>query len=159
MNLLKYDTIIFDLDFTIWDGCRQKFWAKLLIPPYSVADNRIYDVLGDYIKLQNGIEEVIQKLSRMRKNIGFASIGALEDIKFDHQPSVQLLKLWGLYDYFNYPSILVYKTIDKIPLLKPSGKTLYIDDDPIQLEKAKKFHGDKLDILDRNNFVNWKDLI
>jgi hypothetical protein len=159
MTLLDYDTVIFDLDYTIWDGCRNSFWAKYLIPPYVLTKNKIYDVNGNFIELQDGIAEILSALFLENKFIGFASIGGLLDVEFENQPSIIFLNLYGIYKYFNYQKLLLYKTEKKASLLIPYKKTLYIDDSIDQLQDVHNIHQDSIDILNRHNFINWKDIL
>jgi len=158
MKLSEYDTIIFDLDFTIWDGCRPGFWAKLLQPPYTRSFDRIYGSNDEYVDLHHSFESIISELSRQGKNLGFASLGALPKVPYEEQPSIILLKMFKIYDYFQFNRILVYRDFSKTRHITPLGKTLYIDDAPEQLKEAKEFHSD-IFTLDRKSFVNWRDIV
>jgi predicted phosphatase len=157
--LLKYDTIIFDLDFTIWNGCEPKYWAKLLIPPFKLNGRCIYGTDGKFIQFQDNIEDVLRMLHSANKNVGFASIGALENVLYNMQPSIVALQMFNIYQYFNYQTIMVFKTYRKAIALKPKGNTLFIDDDDNQLMDAKQTHGDNITVLDRKSFHSWKDLL
>lgn len=157
--LLDYDTIIVDLDFTIWDGYKSQYWARLLEPPFKLEGNRFSGVHSDHIDFHDGIFETLKALHDNKKNIGFASRGAADNVLYNNQPSIIALKSFGIYDYFNYQKILVTKTINKIPLLKPLGKTIYIDDNNGELEKVSAIHGNTIDIINRNTFNNWWSIL
>ena len=157
--LLDYDTIILDLDFTIWTGCKPAFWAKLLEPPYKIDGYRFYGAGNTYIELHSGIQDVLKILYENKKNIGFASRGALNDIPWMSQPSIMALNEFKIHYYFNYQKILVFKTVDKIPFLKPLGKTIYIDDNEDELKRVISMHGDKIDVINRNTFNNWRSIL
>jgi len=158
--LLDYDTILFDLDFTIWDGCKPLFWARLLQPPFRLDGRKFYDgISSDHITLQAGIDEVLKILSDNKRNLGFASRGGAENIEYNKQPTIIALKAFGIYKYFNYQKILVHRTVNKAALLEPSGKTLYIDDNNDDLEKVIAIHGNLIDTLNRNSFQDWRSMI
>lgn len=158
--LLDYDTILLDLDFTVWDGCKPLFWARLLEPPFRLDGKKFYSGhSSDHITLQDGIDEVLKVLFANEKNIGFASRGGADDIDYNHQPTVIALQAFGIYKYFNYQKILVHRTVNKARLLEPSGNTLYIDDNPDDLLKVKEIHGDTIKLLNRNEFNNWRDIL
>jgi predicted phosphatase len=159
MKLLDYDTIITDLDNTIWDGYKPYFWAKLLKLPYTLQGRQVTGAGYEAILLQQDVKEVFTVLFTKNINLGFASIGGLENTSLEKQPSVILLKMFGLYDLFLYQKILVFKTERKSLLINPQGKTLYIDDSTEQLKDVRLVHGDTIDLLHRHSFKNWKDLL
>jgi hypothetical protein len=159
MKLLQYDTIIFDLDYTIWEGCRPQFWAKCLVKPYTLINDTVRDVNDDYIVFHPGIKEVLNILSLLNKKLGFASIGGLENTPIDAQPSIEIMKLYEIYQLFTYQKIIVYKTQNKASLIKPYEKTLYIDDDIEILKKVRQEHSLSIDVLNRNSFKDWRDIL
>ena len=77
IDLLKYDTIIFDLDFTLWNGCEPKFWAKCLEEPYHRSGRYIFGMDSKWITLQEGVPEILKKLNENGINLGFITIGGL----------------------------------------------------------------------------------
>jgi predicted phosphatase len=159
MKLLSFDTIIFDLDFTVWDGYKPLFWAKLLKSPYKLDGNKFYGISEEYIQLQDNISEILKILYGNKKNIGFASRGADEHAKYEDQPTIIALKSFGIYKYFNYQKILVFKDVNKASLLKPLGNTVYIDDNSEDLKQVHMIHGDSIKIINRNAFNNWRSII
>lgn len=158
MKLFDFDTIIFDLDFTIWDGCEKEFWAKLLTFPFRLNDRTIYDTKNKFIKLHKGIEFVLFNLYENKINLGFLSIGGLQEIHHESQPSVICLRMFDIYKYFNHQKTIIYKTERKSNFIIPKNKTLFIDDNEIVLTDVKKFHP-QITVLNRYDFKNWEDII
>jgi len=158
MKINSFDTIIFDLDFTIWDGCEEKYWAKYLTFPYTIKDNKIHGSDSKYVKLHEDIKLVLSELHKLNKNIGFITLGGLLNIPDDDQPVTHCLKMFDIYKYFNHQKTILYKTDIKSKYLVKSGKTIFIDDSPINLEDMKKSHPDVVS-LDRFSFKNWKELL
>jgi predicted phosphatase len=158
--LEKYDTVIFDLDGTIWDVLSAKgegMGAYETKPPYKlVAPYIILDSEDNVIQLQKGIQDMLDLLDLTGKDIGIMSRG--EDINkpFEAQPSTQLLKKFDIYKYFNYK--IIYKAFgDKSQYVRPRGVTLFIDDDKSNVDNVNK-RGD-VDVLWRKAFKNWLDLL
>lgn len=158
MNLLKYNTVILDLDCTIWDGCEPKFWAKLLIPPLTLKENSIYDSFKNYITLQNNVDTVIKYLRNNNINVGFLSVGGLVDVPYEKQPSIMCLAMFNLLNFFNYQKTIVFRNNKKSEFFIPNGKTLFIDDDNEKLNDIK-FNFPEVDVLSRYSFKNWMDLL
>lgn len=158
MDLLKYDTIILDLDLTVWTGIEPTFWAKLLQFPFQLVEDIIVGSDGKYIKLHEGFRDVIQKLSDANINLGFLSVGGLQYIPYESQPSVICLRLYQIHDYFKYQRTIVYRDEIKSKYFKPKGKTLFIDDNAANLLDVKEIFRD-VDVLNRYDFKNWKDLL
>lgn len=158
IKLKNFDTIIFDLDFTLWDGCEKDFWAKKLKHPINLEKNYIFDSEGKFIKLQNGVAEMLRVLEKENKNIGFITRGGLLKTKDEDQPPIKCLKLFGIFDFFNYEKIVLFKTDIKSKYLKPFGKTIYIDDNPIDLNDISDHHKGT-HVINRNNFLNWEDIL
>jgi hypothetical protein len=158
MKLLDFDTIIFDLDFTIWDGCEKGFWAKLLTFPFRLDGRTIYDTEKRYIKFHEGIETVLFNLNKHKINTGFLSIGGLQEVHHESQPSIICLRMFGIYEYFNYQKTITYKTEQKSKHIIPRGKTLFIDDNESMLIDVKNTHP-QITVLNRYDFKNWEDII
>lgn len=158
MNLLTYNTVILDLDFTIWDGCEPKFWAKLLIPPLTLKGMSIYDSFQKYITLQNNVELVLKELRSNNINVGFLSVGGVLDVPYESQTSVICLKMFNLLDHFNYKNFIVYKDVKKSTCFTSIGKSIFIDDNDDNL-KDIKLHFPHVDVLSRFSFKNWIDLV
>jgi predicted phosphatase len=158
IKIKNYDTVIFDLDFTLWDGCEKDFWAKKLKHPIRLQKNCIFDSDNKFIKLQDGVIEMLEFLTRENKKIGFITRGGLLETKYEDQPPVICLKLFKIFCFFNYEKVILYKTDIKSKYLKSFGKTIYIDDNPIDLNDIASTHR-HVSTLDRNSFLKWKDLI
>lgn len=158
IKLKNFDTIIFDLDFTLWDGCEKDFWAKKLKHPINLNKNRIFGSDNKFIELQHGVPEMLKALENQNKNIGFITRGGLLETKYEDQPPIVCLKLFGIFDFFNYEKIVLFRTDTKSKYLKPFGKTIYIDDNPLDLNDISSAH-QGVSVLDRNSFSKWKDLI
>lgn len=158
MNLNTFDTIIFDLDFTIWDGCEDKYWAKYLKFPYTIDDRKIYGSDQKYIEFHEDIKDVLAILYTSNKNLGFITLGGLLDVSDEDQPVTHCLKMYDVYKYFNHQKTILYKTDLKSKYLKKLGRTIFIDDAPNNLEDVSKIHPDVI-TLNRLSFKNWKELL
>lgn len=158
MNLNTFDTIIFDLDFTIWDGCEDKYWAKYLKFPYTIDDRKIYGSDQKYIEFHEDIKDVLAILYTSNKNLGFITLGGLLDVSDEDQPVTHCLKMYDVYKYFNHQKTILYKTDLKGKYLKKLGRTIFIDDAPNNLEDVSKIHPDVI-TLNRLSFKNWKELL
>lgn len=154
-----FDTIILDLDFTIWHGCRDKFWAKSLQFPIKRDKRIIFDKNGDYITLDVGIDTFLIKLTELNKNIGFITRGGFLDTKFDDQPSIICLKEYGIFNHFNYNCHVLYKDDYKSDVFQPLDKTLFIDDNERDLSDINSVGYKNTTVLNRNSFKKWKELL
>lgn len=156
----KYDIFIFDLDKTIWDTYNvhdDSIWAKQLIPPYCLEENKVVDDVFSYCILKPGIEEYLNFLLRSEKKIGFLSNGEHWGLSYEKQPSVSVLKIFGLYDLFNFESFLIYKTLSKCDQLKNFGTCILFDDNEKVLKEASKL--ENVQAIDSKKINNWCDLI
>lgn len=163
----RYRTIIFDLDKTLWQATTpngDSIGAYETTSPYSLKDSRtIVDIKGNVIELQEGVREMLALLNENDKNLGIMSRGEkLLDVNmrlsapFEAQPSTQLLKKFDIYKYFNY--VIIYKAFaEKIQYVRPSGLTLFIDDDRQWIDQVKQ--RDDIDVLWRGAFSTWQSLI
>lgn len=158
MNILNYNTIILDLDFTIWNGYQPKFWAKLLSFPYALENNKIYDIEKKYIEFHDGIFDVLNILRNNNINVGFLSVGGIPNIHFESQPSIICMRMYGIFNHFNYKNFIGYKTEIKSKHIIPHGKTLFIDDTEENLIDIRT-NCPSIDTLNRNQFDKWKDLV
>ena len=153
--------IIFDLDLTIWECFDKKgnnIWAKQLIPPFKFEKGIIYDDVGSNCSLRRGILEYIRWLYDKNNTISYCSIGAYKNLPSIYQPSILLLKKYDLMKFFNGPSILEYKTFDKINYLKKiNEKSIFYDDNDKILEKA--FGLENITPIDAKKIMNWEKLI
>jgi predicted phosphatase len=157
MNLLNYDTIFFDLDWTIWYGIRPLFYPKSMTFPYRVNDDKVLDVNGDFIELFPKTREMLSFLREKNKNLGFITRGGLLNCGFDSQPPVICLRLFKLYDYFNIESYALWLEDRKSRVIKQIGKTLFIDDSDKDLEDMRTNRPD-IHVLDRKTVQNWSEI-
>ena len=164
--LEKYQTVVFDLDRTLWNCFNPKgeeIAGYQTTPPYVLqSKNIVVDIKGNIIQLQEGVRELIEDLDNCNKNLGAMSRGEkLVDVErrisvpFSAQPSIMLLKKFDLYKYFNH-GVVIKSFVDKKFYVKPLGKTLFIDDDRRWLENVNE--REDVDVLGRNSFTNWEDL-
>jgi len=158
IKLIEFETIIFDLDFTIWDGCDKDFWAKKLQFPVRRENNLIIDNDGKHIKLQDGIVEILSFLKANNKKLGFLTRGGLLETEYSDQPSIKCLNLFGIFNMFNHQKTVLYRTDLKSKYIKPIGKTIFIDDNEIDLTDMKENQPNVFS-LDRNSFNEWQDLL
>ncbi len=158
MKLNDFDTIIFDLDFTVWNGCRDKYWGKNLISPLNLQGRRITGSDGDSIEFQEGIKEVITFLHEHNKRIGFITLGGLLTVDYDQEPVVECLKMYGIYKYFNHQKTVLFKTDKKSRHIIKNGKTIFIDDNEEVLSDIRDNCPD-ITAVNRYSFANWKELI
>ena len=135
----EYETLIFDLDGTLWDcfkpdGTGEGAYATN--PPYKLQDrDHIIDVNGYTIKLQEGVREFLSILYDNDINMGimskgekFSDLTTLTSVPYEYQPSIMILKKFDIYKYFNH-DIILKGFVNKSEYIKPLGKTLFIDDE------------------------------
>ena len=150
-----YDTYIFDLDDTLWSG----HWAKMLVGNFITKHPLIIeDELENKLTLKYGVKNFLKEKSKVSK-IGFVSRGGLIDIDKHDQPSIKVLRTFGILDYFNYCRHTIYKTEDKSKYVNPSGHTLYVDDNENDLNDVREKNKDtifansaSLDTINANEF-------
>lgn len=152
---------MFDLDRTVFDThtkMGEPIWAKQMINPLVNLDaNTIRDDCFSLCKLQSGIRSVLIYLQIHDKKIGFISRGGIFDLDYEKQPSVLLLKKFGIYDYFSYKRILLYKDDNKADQLSGIGSCVFFDDMDRDLDSARKLGG--IEVCDRKQFETWEDLL
>jgi hypothetical protein len=146
--------IWFDLDKTLWNSYNfngDEFFAKNVRNPKYVDHLRttVYGELG-IIKLQVGVHSIIEALSQ-DYSIGIISLGGLQGVSLELQPSYKALELFGLLKYIS-KIVLTYKDGNKGELLNGEKVSLVIDDDPTQLVSmsSKGFN-----VLDRAELKDW----
>ena len=154
---MKIDKFVFDLDRTIWDTydiTGRPIWAKQMLPPYEKAGDKIMDDVGSYCVLRTGFRDYIQDLSDRGVKIGFISVGAIKDYEDEFQPSIQMLKIFGIYDLFNSEKVLAYKKESKLQHLRNCKVCYYFDDDEKYLSDAKEVKD--VSEFDSKEITDWK---
>lgn len=148
-----------DLDKTIWNcyssNLITEIWAKQLIGNVQLIptnSNVCYDEKGNICRLQEGFREFCERY-HSSINLNIISAGAHPSFSWSNQPSVKLLKTFGLYNYL-CNIILDYKTLKKGLLLKnlSSSQNILVDDDLAQLSLAKE---NGIRVIDRSTFETW----
>ena len=156
----KYDTVIFDLDGTLFDCYTPEgdgIGAYATMYPYKlISPDIVQDVDNNIIILQRGARKVLNLLDLDGINMGVVSSGEKDDTPFSAQPSIMLLKKFNIYKYFNY-DIITKRNIKKEDYVKPLGRTLFIDNTSSIVEEVEK--RDLVDVLRRDAFKHWEDLI
>ena len=157
----EYDTFMFDLDRTVFDTFTkggEPIWAKQMIQPLKRFDeDLVVDDCESECVLQPGIRQVLDYLKSKNKKIGFISRGGVFNEEYEKQPSILLLKAFGILHYFSYIKLLFYKDEIKANHLSKIGKCVFFDDMDKDLEAARKVDGIK--VYDRKVFDNWDDLL
>lgn len=157
-NLIKeYDHFIFDLDGTLWYGLDKygnEIFAKQMLFPLHKKDNEdiIEDDVGSSIILRPDVKSYLKLLSENKKKISYLSKGAIKDSIW--QPSEICLSLLEINDYFNFCTILKYKTFSKVEWLKLMGKCVYFNDNLEENETFKDI--ENVLVLNPNR---WSDLL
>ena len=153
--------IVFDLDRTIWD-CYDKYgnqiWAKQLIKPFTLEDGKIIDDVGSVCFLMKGIYSYIKWLNDNKETICYCSVGRYQNLPDEFQPSINILKVFNLFNFFNGPSILEYKTFSKnIFLEKIKEPSIFYDDNETFLKSVSKIKNFK--VKDAKLIKDWEKLI
>lgn len=152
--------IYFDLDGTIWNTYNkfgQPIWARQMIAPYNLIDNfTIQDDCLSICKLDTDIIDFLKKISLHK--ISYISRGGNLHVLNEEQPSVKLLKLFNIYEFFSDSKILLHKNQIKYEHIKINAdKVFFIDDSNEELEKMKTAHPSII-CINRNSFTSWKNL-
>ena len=154
---------IFDLDDTIWDCFSSEVSAtfgKHLTPPFRAEGDTVVDSKLSVCYLHEGVKSILENLRADSQDVGFLSLGAKPQTAMEEQPSVLLLKAFGIYKFFNAEKILDYyldendMRITKERYLKDIGPCVFIDDDDTMLESARNVPGVKA--IDRKTMGSWK---
>ena len=152
---------VFDIDRTLItseDEYGSLIWLKNMEPPFiNVDEATVRDRNGATAVLHKGTREVLEHLAEQDKQIGFLSAGALLDVQYEKQPSVILMKMFGIYDYFNSHKILEYKTVKKEEHLKDFEECVFFDDAEHHIVPALKL--DNVIVVDRKSFTDWRQLL
>jgi len=160
LDYQKEDTFVFDLDKTVWDTFSvhgYSIWAKQMVPPYSLEQNRIIDDVYSYCVLRPGIRRYLDFLRSNGKKVGFLSSGFLMNTEYDKQPSVNILKMFGIYEFFNFEKILLYKTYSKKDYLCKFDNCVFFDDNDEIIQEVSTLGNVK--IVDSKKILDWSKLI
>ena len=155
-----YDIFMFDLDRTVFDTFTKKsepIWAKQMIQPLEKLDkDSVKDDCESKCILQPGIRSVLRHLKSKNKKVGFISRGGVFNLEYEKQPSIILLKMFDIYDYFSFKKLMLYKTDVKAINLSEIGRCVFFDDMDKDLEAARKI--DNVKVIDRKQFQSWEDI-
>ena len=125
-----------------------------MLPPYQKDGDMIIDDVGSYCVLRKGFKQYILELSEKNAEIGFISVGAIKNYNDKLQPSIAMLKIFGIYDLFNAEKVLVYKEESKLNYLKKCEVCYYFDDDKKHLDVAAKISD--VTEFDSKKIIDWK---
>jgi len=160
--LEPYDTIIFDLDGTLWNCFTEEgegIGAYEMQPPFElITGDTAVDINNKICRLHAGVRKFLKVLDEHDVNMGIISRGEVLNRPFGAQPSTMLLKLFDIYKYFNLP-IVLKMGIDKGDYISPLEKTLFIDDEEYNIENVERKWGYKIDTLHRHQFNTWEQLL
>ena len=157
---------IFDLDNTLWDCSSSdgtSIFAKHMIPPFEDKDGVVLDGVNSVCRLHDGVKSFLSDLRKNSHSIGFLSVGAKFKTSMEEQPSVLLLKAFGIYELFDAEKILDYyldednNKITKECYLKDIGPCVFVDDDDRMLESAKRVVG--VSVVDRKMIKYWTEIL
>ena len=157
---------IFDLDNTLWDCSSSNgisIFAKHMIPPFVEKNGVIVDSENSICCLHAGVKSFLSELRRSSHSVGFLSVGARLKIRMEEQPSVLLLKAFGIYELFDAEKILDYyldednNRVTKECYLKDIGPCVFVDDDDRMLESAKRVLGVRT--VDRKTMKSWTEIL
>jgi len=158
----EYDTFMFDLDRTVFDTFTKKgepIWAKQMIQPFisQHLGEVVIDDCESQCEIQPGIRSVLRYLKSNNKKVGFISRGGVFNLEYEKQPSILLLKAFGILNYFSYIKLMLYKTDIKANHLSKIGKCVFFDDMDKDLDAARKISD--ITVIDRKEFNQWGDLL
>lgn len=149
---------IFDLDKTIWDTQDKhgnSIWAKQLIFPFNyLKANKVMDDVYSHCTLRKGVKYYIKKLYESNHQIGFISNARHHNFPDKYQPSLELLKLFGIWDYFNSIKILQYKTESKAKHLGKFNEPVIFYDDDIKIRSEVSYLSN-VTVIDSSTIFDW----
>jgi len=159
--LEKGKLYVFDIDrtfITTYNSDGELIWLKNMEGPYErVSDNVVVGSNGTKAVLHEGVEKVLKHLQDQGKNIAFLSVGGLLDVDYYDQPSVKIMKLFGIHSYFNHERLLLYKTARKDTVLQHLPPSIFFDDDEKHLVATLRL--DNVTVVDRKSFTSWEQLL
>ena len=157
----KSGLFIFDIDRTLIDAYNsagEPIWIKNMKKPYRLINpSCIEDAVGSKCELQDGVREFLSLLSGVGKELGFLSVGGMLEAAEEDQPSIIILKMFGLFKQFDGPKILLYKTARKDEHLKKYEDCVFFDDDEKHISAAQKL--DNVCVVPRHDFETWRSLL
>lgn len=155
--------IYFDLDKTLWDTHDKhgnEIWAKQMIHPFKLIDkNTIEDDVFSRCILRKNVREFLKFLKKNKYKFSFISNARYFNLPDTLQPSLLLLKRFGIFNFFSKPNFLIYKNKKKKNFLKLNKKKNYIlfDDNKEILSSFKKI--DNMKPINSININDWKTQI
>jgi|TARA_Y100001963_G_scaffold142575_1_gene212362 FMN phosphatase YigB (HAD superfamily) len=159
--LEKSPLYVFDIDRTLittFDFKGDKIWLKNMKPPFVALDDFIIKGANEtYAVLDIGVREVLSHLENQNKKIAFLSVGAQQNVEYDLQPTIHILKLFNIYHYFNDQKHILYKTAKKDEVLRHMGECVFFDDNNKHLLEA--FGLNNVTAVDRKSFTFWEELL
>lgn len=163
MSVNNNPYIYFDLDKTLWDTYDKygnEIWAKQMIFPFRLVNkNTIEDDVFSKCILRNNAKEFLKYLKKNKYKFSFISNARYFNLPDSLQPSILLLKKFGIFDFFSKPNFLIYKSKKKKNFLKLNKKKRYIlfDDNKEILSSFKKI--DNIKTINSLNISNWNTQI
>jgi len=150
---------IFDLDLTLWDTFDKRghaIWAKQLIfPLHFDGANRITDDVGSACTLREGVRDYLAHLRAHGHHVGFVSNGRHWDLPDEYQPSIRVMREFGIFAFFNHIRVLSYKTSLKSEVLGAIAEPLrFYDDDPRVLAEVAQL--EHVTTVNTAAIVDWR---
>lgn len=149
---------IFDLDLTLWETFDKRgnpIWAKQLIFPLSKVDvDVVCDDVGSKCVLRKGVRDYLSKLRERNCQIGYLSSGRHWNFDDNHQPSLHLLELFEISEFFNAIKVLNYKSRKKSDFLKHADQKIifYDDDEGVIKDLSSLSH---IFVVDAKSISDW----
>jgi len=157
---------VFDLDGTIWNTKSKagelQFAKHLIGPLFRQSENSINCPEGNVCTLDEGVGDMLHRLREKGHTINFLSMGGLWSTLHEEQPSVKILRNFGLYSYFSPGNVLEYfldrPKLDsprrsKNPYLEDFAPCIFIDDNQAVLSEARMVPG--VTVIDRKDINSW----
>ena len=153
---------IFDLDLTIWVVTNRngnRIWAKQLVFPLTIlTDNIIIDDVGSRCELKPGVREYLEYLQHNSQKVGFISAGRHWQFEDFYQPSIHLLEMFELMNYFNDLKILTYKNVKKSTHFQENNEVIvFYDDDDEVIKDLSTVEGIK--VVDAKKITDWSLMV
>lgn len=134
INLLEFDTIILDADETIWDVVNSSnvgIASKDTVPPYTRKNddpNIVIDAQGNQVILKDGLLSKLRQLKLQGKEIYIVSYSDKDNVGYNDQPIILILKAFNALDLFE--DIIIDDEIPKSEsvLNIDDGNSVFIDD-------------------------------